>query len=180
MTDHAFTLAAGVGAFGDGSHPTTRGVLAALASIDPVLFTPRMACDIGCGSGIVTLAMAAAFSCSVVAVDISEQAIETMRENASINGVADRVLAVRADGFAHPTIAAQAPYDLMVMNILAEPLLRLAAPADAHLASGGGLLLSGMLSWQESAITEAYGSLGLERTARLTIGNWVTQLWQKQ
>ena len=65
------------------------------------------------------------------------------------------------------------------MNILAEPLLRLAADADAHLASEGVLVLSGILSWQEPPLREAYASLGLELTSRLQVGDWVTLLWQK-
>ena len=65
------------------------------------------------------------------------------------------------------------------MNILAEPLMRLAADAYAHLADGGVLILGGILTWQEAAMTEAYHTLGLELTARLVLGDWVAQIWQK-
>lgn len=184
------TLAAGAQAFGDGTHPSTRGVLAALSALDPVQFTPRIACDIGAGSGIVTFAMQQRFHCPVVAVDVARSAIETLEDNARANAIAlaedgrsplaaGQVLALQADGFAHPAMAAQAPFDLIAMNILAEPLLALAAEAERHLASGGALILSGMLRWQDAALEAAYAALGLELTARLTLGDWVTQLWQK-
>ena len=180
-------IEAGAGAFGSGDHPTTRGVLAALEAIDPALFTPRNACDIGCGSGILSFSIIKNFLCPVVSVDISVQAIDTLRFNCFNNGIVTdtyarglpSILPVHSDGFNHPTIATHAPYDLIVMNILAEPLLRLAADADAHLASEGVLVLSGILSWQEPPLREAYASLGLELTSRLQVGDWVTLLWQK-
>ncbi len=174
----ALTLTAGAHAFGDGSHPTTRGVMEALAQIDPALFSPSNAIDIGAGSGILSLAVAQRFGCPVLAVDIEKSAVAALAENARVNGV-DGITPLLADGFNHPDIAATAPYELMVMNILAEPLMRLAADAQAHLATGGVLILSGILVWQESAIREAYQALGLELTGRIQIGDWVTLLWQK-
>ncbi|MFZ8477652.1 50S ribosomal protein L11 methyltransferase, partial [Staphylococcus aureus] len=77
-------------------------------------------------------------------------------------------------GFDHPQIAARAPFDLITMNILAEPLLALAAPAASHLAPGGVVIVSGMLAWQEPQIREAYQSLGLELATRLMVGDWAT------
>lgn len=172
------TLSAGAHAFGDGSHPTTRGVIEALAQIDPALFSPACALDMGAGSGILSLAMAERFGCPVLAVDIEKSAVEALAENARANGVAG-ITALHADGFDHPEIAARAHYDLIVMNILAEPLVRLAADARAHLATEGVLILSGILLWQETAIREAYQALALELTGRIQIGDWVTLIWQQ-
>ncbi|MES2984422.1 MAG: 50S ribosomal protein L11 methyltransferase [Pseudomonadota bacterium] len=172
-------LHAGAQAFGDGAHPTTQGVLAALRAIDPAEFTPAMACDMGTGSGIVAFAVLAAFGCPVVAVDLAASAVAAVRENAQRNGVAARILPIHADGFDHADIAAHAPFDLLVMNILAEPLMRLCVAADTHLAAGGVLILSGILVWQETPIREAYAARGLELTSRLTVGDWVTHIWQK-
>lgn len=177
--DSDVTLAAGADAFGDGSHPTTQGVLAALEAIDPEAFTPRSACDIGCGSGILALGIARLFDCPVYATDIAATAVATTQENAARNGCAERIIALQADGFRHPRLTAAAPFDLIVMNILAEPLFALSADAQQHLASGGVLILSGMLVWQEPQIREVYESLGLEPTFRLTAGDWVTLVWQK-
>lgn len=133
----------------------------------------------GCGSGILSFAMLARFGCPVIAADLERQAIETVQENALHNGLADRLTAVHSDGFRHPAITAQAPFDLITMNILAEPLLQLATDAVAALAEGGVLILSGILQWQEPQIREAYAGLGLELASRLTLGDWVTLCWQK-
>ena len=179
MQEASFLLAAGAQAFGDGAHPTTASMLEVLAAIDPAAFTPRQACDMGAGSGILSMAVARRFSCPVLAVDISRQAVETLRENVASNAVDSLIRPLQADGFAHPEIQAAAPFDLILMNILAEPLLRLAVAAEAALAPGGLLVLSGMLAWQEPQIREAYQSLGLELAARLTLQDWVTLSFQK-
>lgn len=177
-------LSAGAQAFGDGTHPTTRGVLAALEMLDPAAFTPRHACDMGAGSGILSFAILQQFQCPVIAVEIEKTAVSILAENARANGVAldgagGNFRPLHANGFAHPEIARAAPFDLITMNILAEPLLRLAGAATQHLAEGGVLIVSGLLTWQEAQISDAYQSLSLELTARLTVGDWVTQVWQK-
>ena len=92
---------------------------------------------------------------------------------------ASKLLPLQADGFAHPAFQLVAPFDLIVMNILAEPLLALAGDTARHLAQGGVLIISGILLWQESQIRAAYQGLGLELASRLTVGDWVTLVWQK-
>lgn len=174
----SLTLSAGAHAFGDGAHPTTRGVIEALAMIDPAEFTPRIACDMGAGSGIISFAIIEKFGCPVVAVDVEASAVATLKENAARNGIGN-LHAIHADGFNHREIAARAPYDLITMNILAEPLMRLAGEACRHLADDGVMVLSGILQWQETQITQAYASLGLTLSARLVAGDWVTLVWQK-
>lgn len=177
--DAEFDLEAGAHAFGDGTHPTTAGVLAALKIFDPAEFSPGNACDMGAGSGILSFAMVEKFRCPVIAVDSDRRAVETLRENALHNGCGEQVSAVQADGFDHPAVRDAAPYDLITMNILAGPLLALAADAERHLASEGALILAGILIAQEASIREAYAGLGLELTFRLAIGDWVTLIWQK-
>lgn len=172
-------IEAGAQAFGDGRHPSTLGMLAALEAIDPAAFIPRAALDMGAGSGILSLAIARQFRCPVVATDIAAQAVEVLKQNVKANGLEALVTTLQADGFSHPAIAARGPYDLIVMNILAEPLLRLAHPAEAALAPGGVLLLGGMLTWQEPQIREAYQLLGLELATRLVVGDWVTLAFGK-
>ena len=173
------TLEAGAQAFGDGSHPTTAGVMAALKAIDAAEFSPRIACDMGAGSGILSFALYEKFRCPVMAVDLLAASVATLRENAIRNGCAEVVTAVQADGFSHPYVAEAAPFDLIVMNILAEPLVGLAGDAYEHLSEEGVLILSGILIAQEERIVEAYALLGLERTLRIVIGDWVTLVWQK-
>lgn len=171
---HDAIIEAGAHAFGDGSHPSTAGVLAALDAIDPAQFVPERAADIGAGSGILSFAMASRFGCPVWAGELDAQAVETLRKNAQANGYGERVTAVHASGFDHPTLKDRAPFDLIVMNILADPLMALAAAAERALARDGVLIISGMLAWQEPQIREAYQSLGLELAARLTLQDWVT------
>lgn len=166
-------------AFGDGTHPTTQGVLAALAGIDPALFTPRIALDMGCGTGIAALQIHRHFACPVVAVDVAANALRTTMANATEQGVANAIHPIHSDGFRHPEITARAPFDLMVINILAEPILAMASDAEHHLCTGGVLILGGILQWQEETLHAAYQSLGMEHTARLRSGDWVTMLWQK-
>ena len=193
----SITFAAGARAFGDGNHPTTTLMLAAIESLDPAKFTPGIACDMGCGSGILSLALAKKFGCKVVAVDVLRESVETTRMNALHNkfsveaplpqaGEGARaasgegiIIPVHSDGFRHADVRAHAPYDLIVMNILAEPLLALAADAQTMLADQGVLLISGIFAWQEAQLTQAYQSLGLERTQQLTRGEWLAQVWQK-
>ena len=105
------------------------------------------------------------------------QAVEILQQNANSNAVNNLITALHADGFKHPGIAARAPYDLLLMNILAEPLVALAAEAVGNLAPGGLLLMAGLMRWQETTITKSYQSLGLELLHRLTLGDWVTLVW---
>lgn len=179
MVTQDITVAAGASAFGDGRHPSTAGALEALEAIDPQHFTPGRACDVGCGSGILSLAIARLFGCTVMATDTSRQAIETTLENAASNGLSSLVTPIHASGFDDTRIGYKAPFDLIVMNILAEPLIALARPAEQHLAAGGVLILSGLLRWQEETLRQAYGGLGLELAHRLSLGDWVTLVWQK-
>jgi ribosomal protein L11 methyltransferase len=184
----AIEISAGAHAFGDGNHPTTRMVLAALSAMDPHAFSPRNACDMGAGSGILSFAIAKQFACPILAVDVERRAVETLRDNAAANGLSALITAVHSDGFRHADIASltshdpnasHTQFDLIVMNILADPLLRLAADAEASLASGGVCIISGVLRWQEAAIIQAYAGLGLEQSARLAMGDWVCLIWQK-
>lgn len=180
---------AGAGAFGDGSHPSTRGAIEALMMLDPAVFRPRHILDMGAGSGILSITATRLFRCPVLAVDVEKSAVEAIAENASRNGIAlghdairhdaSTIHALHADGFHHPKIAVHAPYDLIIMNILAEQLLALARDAERHLAGGGAMILSGILKSKESVIIKAYQHIGLELTSRLSVGDWVTLVLQK-
>lgn len=183
MSDQEITLYAGADAFGDGSHPTTQMMLAALDAIDTQTFTPSAVCDMGCGAGLLAICAAQKFTCPVIAVDIEKSAVEATRENALRNNIPSPlqgegyVIPLQADGFNHPTITAHAPYDLILMNLLEKPLIALAYAAHKHLAAEGVLIMSGILSWQEAGIIETYKALGLGLLHRLQQGDWVALLW---
>lgn len=160
-------------AFGTGHHETTMGCLAYISEI--VQPGRKLnALDIGTGTGILAIAIAKCAHVNVLASDIDPVAVGIARENARRNGVGLFVAAVAAAGFGHPTLAARAPYDLIVANILARPLVALAPAFRAHLAPGGTLILSGILGTQETMVTAALRMQGLYLKSRKPMGDWVT------
>jgi len=168
-------------AFGTGTHATTRGCLEMLATLDPAE-TPN-AVDVGCGSGILAIAMAKLWQRPVIGGDNDPQAVEVAIENAARNGVAPLCCFVISLGLEAPELAGRAPYDLVVANILAGPLIELAEPFDAATRPGGRLLLSGLLVEQAEMIVAAYKSRGfvVERHINLETGGaaWRTLLLRK-
>ncbi len=160
-------------AFGTGHHETTTGCLEFISD----LVRPGVhinALDIGTGTGVLAVAIAKLAHCNVLASDIDPVAVHVTRDNARKNGTAPFITAVTAKGFSHPTLRARAPYDLIVANILARPLVSLAPAFAAHLKVGGALILSGILRNQETMVTSALRSQGLFLRARKPKGDWVT------
>ena len=110
-------------AFGTGTHATTRGCLELLATLDPA--ETVNAVDVGCGSGILAIGMAKLWKRPVLGGDNDAQAVEVAIENAELNGVAPLCRFVTSIGLRAPELATRAPYDLIVANILAGPLMEL-------------------------------------------------------
>lgn len=160
-------------AFGSGHHETTRGCLLAIELIARRT-RPQRPLDLGCGSGVLAIAMAKSWRVRTLASDIDPVAIRTALDNAKLNGVSDRVRAVTADGFRHRLLRQNAPYDLIVANILAGPLRSLAPALARHITPGGYVILSGLLSSQEREVATAFGRQGLVRWRRLALNGWVT------
>ncbi|UCH75415.1 MAG: 50S ribosomal protein L11 methyltransferase [Rhodospirillales bacterium] len=160
-------------AFGSGAHGTTRGCLSVLDGLARCL-KPRQMLDMGCGSGILAIAMAKAWRRPVLAVDIDEVAVRVTRANARANGVGRLVTAGEGAGFAAPLLRRRGRFDLIVANILARPLQRM-APALAHnLVPGGTAVLSGLLTHQEAAVIAACRAHGLRIAHRIRIETWST------
>lgn len=160
-------------AFGTGNHETTQGCLQALESVladQP----PKSPIDIGTGSGILAIAVAKRFGVDVMASDIDPIAIDVARENAAINGVADRIAFAVSDGLDNAEIAASAPYDLILANIVANPLIALAPGISAIAAMGGYVILSGILREQAASVIAAYRERGMSLKERIDLGNWST------
>src|SRR4051812_269737 len=109
-------------AFGSGEHATTRGCLAALDRLAKRRRRPRRPLDLGCGSGILALGMAKAWRRPVRAADIDAESVRVARENAALNGVSQLVRIDRSDGYRAPLVHRGRPYDVIVSNILAQPL----------------------------------------------------------
>ncbi len=162
-------------AFGTGAHATTQGCLVLLADLlrrrlpGPVL-------DLGCGTGILAMAMAKARPRSVLAADIDPEAVRITRLNTHRNGLAHRVQAVRADGYNAPEIRRSGPYGLIIANILARPLAQMAPALARNLAPGGKVILSGLLVEQERQVLAPHLSQGLALTRRYTRDGWLALL----
>jgi len=147
-------------AFGTGSHPTTRLVLYFL---ERVVHGGERVLDYGCGSGILAIAAAKLGATSVHAVDVDSQAVETTVENAKANGV--ELYAGLPE-----TLPAPETYDIVVANILAQPLIVLAPLLAARTAAGGRIALSGILESQASEVADAYAPWFRMHTGRIEEG----------
>jgi len=170
-------------AFGTGQHETSHGCLLAIGALSQELTdskSPGVALDLGCGSGLLALAMSRIWPITIVASDIDPIAAETTRLNARANHVAlvgpqsgDAGLAVvTSDGFEAPALSDSGPYDVITANILAKPLQEMAPDIVAHLSRNGTLILSGLITAQEEAVCAAYAKEGLELMKRYVRGEW--------
>jgi len=165
-------------AFGTGHHGTTRGCLLLL---DHVLkaWRPRRVLDLGTGTGVLAIAAAKALHQKVLASDIDPPSVQVAHENARLNGSGHLVQAIRATGFAAPQFVAAAPFDLVLANILANPLRQLASPMARHLAPSAMVILSGLLTHQAPGVIAAYRARGLVPVRHLRIDGWSSLLLRK-
>lgn len=165
-------------AFGTGHHETTTGCLDA---IDIILRRrqPRRIIDIGTGTGVLAIAIAKRTHLPVIATDIDPVAVRTARANARDNGVANQVLCVEATGADHRVIAANAPYDLIVANILAAPLVELAPSMGRMAARGCSVILSGLLETQAARVIAAYQRQSIILRQRIVRNEWATLTLEK-
>jgi ribosomal protein L11 methyltransferase len=165
----AFLIEAGQ-AFGTGHHETTSGCLAMLDALADEDFANIV--DLGTGTGLLAFAAAHLWpGASVMATDIDPVAIAVTRENAGRNGV-DGVRLLVADGTRDPGIAAAAPFDLVIANILAGPLIAMAPEIAGIAAPGATIMLAGLLATQADAVTNAYRAAGCEPARADRRGDW--------
>jgi ribosomal protein L11 methyltransferase len=164
-------------AFGTGHHGTTRGCLLLL---DHVLKSHRPArlLDLGTGTGVLAIAAAKALHRPVLASDIDGPSVKVARDNARLNDVGHLVQVIRAVGFAAPDFARQGPFDLVLANILANPLRQLAGPMSGRLAPSAQVILSGLLTPQAKSVIAAYRARGLVPVRHLKIEGWSSLLLQ--
>lgn len=169
---HAILIDAGE-AFGTAHHATTQGCLVAIDAITRVCRPPRRVLDLGCGSGVLAIALARRLPhARVLASDVDPISIEVAAANARANGVSRRVRFVVAEGFGDPGLAGC--YDLIVANILAGPLIGLAAPMARAARPGGTLVLSGILEPQAAQVLAAYAAHGFSHVSHQRIAGWST------
>ena len=160
-------------AFGSGEHATTQGCLQAF---EDVLKTtkPKRVLDMGCGSGILSMAAAKVLGKDVKidAVDIDPESVRVTKENIKINGVEKNIKVFQSEGYANVTDQ----YDLIFANILARPLMEMAPDLYKHLNAGGMAILSGFLNGQKSWVLRAHAKAGLEFVRVYKIKEWSTAI----
>jgi ribosomal protein L11 methyltransferase len=162
-------------AFGTGHHGTTRGCLLLL---DHVLKArhPARVLDLGTGTGVLAIAAAKALHRKVLASDIDPLSVRVARDNARLNTTGNLVETIRATGFSAPQFAKHGPFDLVLANILANPLRQMATPMARHLAPSALVILSGLLPYQAQGVIAAYRARGLVLLRHLRIEGWSSLL----
>ncbi|MBO6956808.1 MAG: 50S ribosomal protein L11 methyltransferase, partial [Rhizobiales bacterium] len=164
-------------AFGTGHHGTTLGCL---ELIDWACARQRYCniLDVGTGTGVLAMAAVHLTKAPVLATDIDPISVEVTRQNAKLNQLDPWITVAEADGVLGAP-QTRAPYDLIMANILAGPLIDLAAPMTKLLASGGGIILSGLMQHQERAVRARYRAEGLVLVKRIHHGEWSALFLQR-
>ena len=171
-----FEIDAGL-AFGTGQHATTSGCLEALDALASNGHRFVNIADVGTGTGLLAFAALALWpEARCIATDIDPIAVDVARDNAAINGVklghgAGELLLAQADGMESPLLTARAPFDLIIANILAGPLIELAPNFTEAMAPGGTVILAGLLDAQADRVIASYEKLGLALGGR-GAGEW--------
>ena len=165
-------------AFGSGEHETTKACLMALETLKEK-FLPRKALDMGCGSGILALAIKKLWpDCAVFAVDIDPESVRVTARHADMNGLS--VSSAAGDGYQTDLVHQNTGYDLIVANILAGPLVEMAPDLNKNLNRGGYGILSGLLARQERDVIAAHQAQGLFLQQSIPMNEWRALIFQKQ
>lgn len=173
-------------AFGTGQHETTTGCLLALDRLKRTGVSFGNIVDVGTGTGLLAFAALRLWPAArIAASDIDPVSIEVTEENAAINAIPlgrarGRVELAVAPGLEHVRLKARAPYDLVIANILAGPLIDLAPSLAGALEPGGRLILAGLLDHQAEKVAAAYRREGMMTSFRITRGDWPTLVMRKR
>jgi len=166
-------------AFGSGEHASTEGCLRLLSDLKRTERFSRIL-DMGCGSGILSLAAAKLWRAPIIASDIDDEATRVCKLNADQNGVGRLIRATCARGYGSPIVRDGGPYELIICNILARPLMSMAGDLNRHLISGTGYaIVSGLLERDGNRVLSAHRSFGMRLVRRITIRGWQTLLIAK-
>jgi ribosomal protein L11 methyltransferase len=173
-------------AFGTGQHETTSGCLIALSAMKDKGLNYANILDLGTGTGLLGFAALKLWPVArAAASDIDPVSIEVAEENAAINGVKvgrarGQCELIVADGMDNDRLKARGPYDLIIANILAQPLIELAPSVSAALEPGGRLILAGLLESQAERVAAAYRRHGLMLSTQIARGEWPTLVMRKR
>lgn len=169
-------------AFGSGEHETTKGCLQGMLELDGQGICPWNVLDMGTGSGILAIAAWRLWKTPIFASDIEEEAIRVTRRHLEANDVQEDpagITCAAGDGFAAPGVKERAPFDLIIANILAGPLIEMSNDLCGALDENGFVILSGMLTEQSDHVLSAYEAHDLALKHRYDIGEWSTLVLQK-
>ena len=167
-------------AFGTGHHGTTLGCLRAFDALFTSGFTTGRVADIGCGTAVLAMAAAKVLPDLILASDIDPVAVDVAAANVTANGLEGRVNCVVAAGFDAPDLAVSAPYDLIFANILKGPLIGIAPAMSKNTATGGQVILSGILNEQADEVIAVYIDNGFNLSERDVIVDWTTLTMSKK
>lgn len=170
-------------AFGSGEHETTRGCMEAMLDLKGKGVCPWNILDMGTGSGILALAAWKLWKSPILAVDNDEECVIVTNRHAEMNGVPlikSGLTTDYGDGFHTPSVSKQKPYELILANILAGPVIEMAPDLVRVLDDNGYCILSGMLTEQANLVASAYEGEGLTLKKRYDIGEWTTLVMHKQ
>ncbi|WP_347137559.1 50S ribosomal protein L11 methyltransferase [Paracoccus sp. SSK6] len=167
-------------AFGTGHHNTTKGCLEALDRLATQGFQPHRIVDIGCGTAVLAMAAARLWPVTVLASDIDAVAVDTAAANVIANGLDGRVVCIEAAGFGHQMLEDNAPYDLVLANILKQPLIDLAPQMATMVAPGGRIILSGILTTQAEEVVAVYQDAGFALDRRDDLAEWSALTLQRR
>lgn len=166
-------------AFGSGEHETTRGCLELLQDLKTA-HDLKNGLDMGCGSGILAIGMAKLWlAMKITAIDIDPESARVTAVHAGMNNAEKHIDIAAGDGYKTPLAAQNAPYDVIVANILAGPLVAMAPDLDKMLKPGGFAVLSGLLARQKDDVVRAHEACGLVLKDTRSINDWQALLLQK-
>lgn len=161
-------------AFGSGEHETTTGCLQTLCDFKEAGLQFKKTLDMGCGSGVLAMAIAKLWQIPVLAVDNDPESVRVAEQNAHTNNCSSLIYALCNEGFEGGTVQKQGPFDLIVANILAGPLCHMAGDMVANTTDGGRIVLSGLLTRQVEEVVAAYESAGATLDSIKKVGDWAT------
>lgn len=164
-------------AFGSGEHATTKACLQALLHLKDQGLCPWNVLDMGTGSGILAIAAWKLWKTPIMAVDIEAESVRVTKRHMKANGVQESssaMICAVGNGFHTKGVKARAPFDLIMANILAGPLIEMAEEMKKALDENGTLILSGMLREQTDHVLSVYEALDLTLTKRIDIEEWST------
>lgn len=167
-------------AFGTAHHATTLGCLMAIDRLtrNEVFKTVL---DLGTGSGVLAIAVARVLpEADIIATDLDPQSVKVAADNIRLNGVANRIATTHADGVRHTWLRQSKPFDLVIANILAGPLIRLAGDMARTVKRGGTLVLSGLLIPQAPQVIAAYRAAGFHVLSHDRITGWSTLVLRRR